>query len=111
VERERERERGSAGSKNRLGRLVFLLSLDPNFSTPGAWRSNLFIGGRRGTLCLLRCKISALGSTRKHPNHWLKVAMMNCQFCAGKMVGRFGHFGAVPPPLQPQSARKVYTSV
>jgi hypothetical protein len=33
---ERERERSSASSKNRLGRLVFLLSLDPNFSIPGA---------------------------------------------------------------------------
>jgi hypothetical protein len=33
---EREREKGSAGSRNRLGWLVFWLSLDPNFSTPGA---------------------------------------------------------------------------
>jgi hypothetical protein len=28
-----------------------------------------------------------------------------------KMVGRVGQFGTVPPPLQPQSAQKAYTSV
>jgi hypothetical protein len=65
-----------------------LLSLDRNFSIPRAWRSNLFIGGGRGTFCLLWCKISALGSTWKHLNHWLKIAMMNCQFC--RKNGRSG---------------------
>jgi len=108
--REREREVLLAAEIG-LGRLVFLLSLDPNFSTHGAWRSNLFIGGGRGTLCLFWCKILALGLTRKHPNHWLKVAMMNCQFCARKMVGRVGHFEAMPLPLQPRSTWMVYTSV
>jgi hypothetical protein len=44
------------------------------------------MGGGRGTFCLFWCKILALGSTRKHPNHRLKVAMMNCQFCAGKWL-------------------------
>jgi len=80
--------------------------LDPIIST-----SYLFIGGGKGTLCIFWYKISALGLTRKHPNHWLKVAMMNCQFCAGKMVGRVSHFGAVPLPLQPRLARTVYTSM
>ena len=61
--------------------LVFWLTLGQIFSTPGAWRSNIFIGSGRGTFCLFWCKISALGLTRKHPNHWLKVAMMNCRFC------------------------------
>ena len=28
-----------------------------------------------------------------------------------KMVGRVGHFGAVPPPLQPRSATTIYTRV
>jgi hypothetical protein len=28
----------------------------------------------------------SLVSTRNHPNHRLKVAMMNCQFCAGKWL-------------------------
>jgi len=36
---------------------------------------------------------------------------MNCQFCAGKMAGRVGHFGAVPSPLQHRSTRTVYTSL
>jgi hypothetical protein len=35
-ERERERERGSVGSRNRVREAIFLLSLDPNFSTHGA---------------------------------------------------------------------------
>jgi hypothetical protein len=30
------------------------------------------------------CQILALGLTRKHPYCWLKMAMMNCQFCARK---------------------------
>jgi len=84
-ERERERERGSAGSRNEGG-LVFSSILDPNLSTPGPWKSNLFIGDERGTLCLFWCQILTLGSTWKHPNHWFKVAMMNCQFCAGKWL-------------------------
>jgi hypothetical protein len=29
-----------------------LLSLDLDFSTLGAWKSHLFIGGGRGTFCL-----------------------------------------------------------
>jgi hypothetical protein len=73
--------------------LVFWLTLDQLFSSSGAWKSNLFIGGGRGTLCLLWCKLSTLGSTRKHLNHWFKVVMMNCQFCAGKMVGRVATLG------------------
>jgi len=107
-----ERERGVLlAVKIKCWRLVFWPFLDPNLSTSGAWRSNLFIGGGRGTLCLFLCKISSIGSTRKHPNHWFKVTMMNCQFCAGKMAGQVGHFGAVPPPLKPQSVWTVYTSV
>ena len=52
---------GRYGERNRevllaagigLGRLVFLLSLDHNFSTPGALRSNLFISGGRGIIFL-----------------------------------------------------------
>jgi len=46
-----------------LGRLVFWLSLDRSFSTSRALRSNLFIGGGRGTLYLFWYKILALGST------------------------------------------------
>jgi hypothetical protein len=34
--RDGERERGSVGSRNRVREAVFLLSLDPNFSTHGA---------------------------------------------------------------------------
>jgi len=52
----------------------FFLTLDPPSS---------FL---RGTLCFFWYKLSALGSTRKHPNHRLKVAKMNCQFCAGKWL-------------------------
>ena len=85
--RKREREeRGSASSRNEGGRVVFLLILDPILSTLRPWKSNLFIEGRRGTFCFFWCQISALGSTPKYPNHWFKVAMMNCQFCAGKWL-------------------------
>jgi hypothetical protein len=28
-----------------------------------------------------------------------------------KMAGQVGHFGAVPPPLQPRSAQTAYTNV
>jgi hypothetical protein len=119
AEREREEEikswlqrgEGEWRWQTGLGRLIFLLSLDPNLPPSRAWRSNIFIGDRRGTLCLFWCKISALGSTRNHPNHWLKVAMINCQFSAGKIAGRVGHFGAVPRPLQHRSTRTVYTSL
>ena len=37
---------------------------------------------KRDTLSFLVQNIG-LGLTRKHPNHWFKVAMMNCQFCGG----------------------------
>ena len=86
----REREKESNDGRL-LGRMVFWLSLDPDFSASGAWKSNLFIGGGRGTLCLFWCKILALGSTRKHDE--LSVLWR-------KMVGRVGHFGAVPSPLK-----------
>jgi hypothetical protein len=39
-------------AETELGRLVFWLSLDRSFSTSRALRSNLFIGGERGTLYL-----------------------------------------------------------
>jgi hypothetical protein len=53
-----------------------------------AWKSHLFIGGGRGTPLLFYWQISALGSTRKHSNHYFKEAMMNCHLCAGKWLVR-----------------------
>ena len=50
-QREREREKESEDGRP-LRRLVFLLSLDPDLPTHGAWKSHLFMGGGRGTLCL-----------------------------------------------------------
>jgi hypothetical protein len=84
---ERDRERGErfGWEQKWRGRLVFC-RFWTQFSSPGPWKSNLFIGDRKGTLCLFWCQISALGSTRKHPNHWFKVAMMNYQFCVGKWL-------------------------
>jgi len=66
--REKQREEQLLGTRTKDD---FFLTLDPPSS---------FL---RGTLCFFWYKLSALGSTRKHPNHRLKVAKMNCQFCAG----------------------------
>jgi len=67
--REKQREEQLLGTRKKDD---FFLTLDPPSS---------FL---RGTLCFFWYKLSAFGSTRKHPNHRLKVAKMNCQFCAGK---------------------------
>jgi len=82
----RERETEGDQDCRLLGRLPFWLSLDPDFSPLGAWKSHLFIGGGRETLRLFQCQMSALGSTKKHSNHCFKEAMMNCQFCVGKCL-------------------------
>jgi len=68
--RERECEETDDKKRKILGRKTgFRPTLDPIISTHGASRSNLFIGGERGTFCFFWCKISALDSTRKHPNY------------------------------------------
>jgi hypothetical protein len=66
---ERERGGGFAGSRNEGGGLVFSSILNPNLSTHGPWKSNLFIGDERGALCLFWCQFLALGLTWKHLNH------------------------------------------
>jgi hypothetical protein len=84
----------------------FLDDFGPNFLHLWSTKiKSIYKWWKRDTLSLL------VKNIRKHPNHWLQVAMMNCQFCAGKMVGRVGHFGAAPLPLQPQLARTAYTFV
>ena len=89
-ERERERERMA---KIGCWRVVFWPILDPNFSTSRPWKSNLFIGDGKGTLCLFWYRILAIGFTWKNPNHWFKVAMMNCQFCSWKWLVRLATLG------------------
>jgi hypothetical protein len=83
---DREREREWGWQKLGVGGWFFGRFWTQNFSTSRPWKSNLFIGDGRGTLCLFWYRISNLGSTRKNPNHWFKVAMMNCQFCAWKWL-------------------------
>ena len=73
---------GRGGERNRevllaaeteLGRLVYLLSLDRNFSTPGALRSNIFIGGGRGTLFLFWFDLKASQPLAQSSNDELSV--------------------------------------
>ena len=84
----------------------FLDDFGPNFLHLWSMKiKSIYKRWKRDTLSLL------VKNIRKHPNHWLQVAMMNYQFCAGKIVGRVGHFGAAPLPVQPRLARTAYTFV
>jgi len=85
---ERERKKKRSWEKD-----AFLSNLDPISSPFRLWKSNIFIDDGRGRLFLLWCQILALGSTRKHPNRWFKVAMKNCQFCAGKWLVELATLG------------------
>ena len=76
--REKQREEQLLGTRTKDD---FFLTLDPPSS---------FL---RGTLCFFWYKLSALGSTRKHPNHRLKVAKMNCQFCTGNWLVGLANLG------------------
>ena len=60
--RDGKREKGSASSRNEGG-YGFLVYFGPNFLHPQTWKSNLFIGKGRGTLCLFLCQILAFDST------------------------------------------------
>ena len=65
----------------------FWLTLDL-IGPPPPWtmkNKSIYRWWKRDTLSLVVLNFS-LGSTRKHPNHWFKVAMMNCQFCEGKWL-------------------------
>jgi hypothetical protein len=85
VEREREGRKFMVVAK--IGRETdFLLTLNLIFSSLGPWNPPLFIGGGRGTCCLLWCQILALNSVGRDPNHWLKVGTRNCQIWQLKAV-------------------------
>jgi len=76
---ERERERGERRevwlAAEIRGKAVFFLDFGPKFPPPRSMKIKpIYRKWKMDTLSLL----SALGSTRKHLNHWFKVAMMNC---------------------------------
>ena len=89
----REKQRGSAGSRNRVREASSFAVFGPKFLRPWSMKIKSIYRRWKGTFFLFQCKISALGSSRKHPNHRLKVAMMNCQFCAGKWLVGLANLG------------------
>jgi hypothetical protein len=68
--------------------LIFFQTLASNFSSLMPWNPSLFIGSRRGTLCLIWCQILALNSTWKNPNRRFKMDIIGCQIYYSKgLVG------------------------
>jgi hypothetical protein len=66
----------------------FFQTLAFDFSSLRLWNPSLFIGGGRGTFCLMWCQILALDLTRKELNCQFKVAIMGYQICCRKgLVG------------------------
>jgi hypothetical protein len=68
--------------------------LDSIFSSFRPWNAPLFIGGGRGTFCILWCQILVFGLVGKHPNRWFKVCTSNCQIWQSK-AARVGYFRPV----------------
>jgi len=74
TEREEKREDRSANKTRKEA--IFLPTLDLIISSLIPWNPPVFIEGGRGIFRLYWCQILAFDSTRKDPNYWLKVAIM-----------------------------------
>jgi hypothetical protein len=108
---EREREAGSTGSRNRVREADFFAVFGPKFLPPWSMQiTYIYRWWKRNTSSPLVPNFSPwfdpkiLQPLLQRSNDELPVL---CR----KMVGRVGHFGAVPPPLQPRSATTIYTRV
>jgi len=106
---ERERGAGSAGSRNRVREASFFAVFGPNFLPPWSMKITcIYRWWKRNTSSLLVPNFSPwfdlkiLQPLLQRSNDELPVL---CR----KMAGQISHFGAVSPPLQPLSAKTIYT--
>ena len=108
---EKERETGSTGSRNRVRKVGFFAVFRPKFLPRWSMKiTSIYRWWKRNTSSLLLPNYSPWFDL-KTLQPLLQRSSDELPVLCRKMTGRVGHFGAVWPLLQPQSAKTIYTKV